>query len=102
MLLSERCDAGVVNINYFHRQVFFSVMAGAFSLGNALPFVNAVSTAVGAASTVFEIIDRVPDIDPYETRGVKLPKVKGHIQFKDVLFAYPARPEIKARKYLWS
>nr|CAD7393557.1 unnamed protein product [Timema cristinae] len=55
--------------------VLFSVMTGAFSLGNALPFVNAVSTAVGAASTIFDIIDRVPDIDPYSPQGDKPDKV---------------------------
>nr|CAD7256374.1 unnamed protein product [Timema shepardi] len=75
--------------------VLFSVMTGAFSLGNALPFVNAVSTAVGAASTIFDIIDRVPDIDPYSTQGDKPDKVKGHIQFKNICFAYPARHEVQ-------
>nr|CAD7571377.1 unnamed protein product [Timema californicum] len=75
--------------------VLFSVMTGAFSLGNALPFVNAVSTAVGAASTIFDIIDRVPDINPYSTQGDKPDKVKGHIQFKNICFAYPARHEVQ-------
>lgn len=91
---SELIGAGVVTPGSVFT-VFFSVMAGAFSLGNALPFVNAVSTAVGAASSVFTIIDRVPEIDPYDTRGKKPLKVNGHIEFKDVGFQYPARPEVK-------
>lgn len=70
-------------------------MAGAFSLGNALPFVNAVSTAVGAASNIFNIIDRVPNIDPYDTTGMKPEKLKGQIEFRTVGFTYPARPEVK-------
>ncbi|KAK7863891.1 hypothetical protein R5R35_007224 [Gryllus longicercus] len=78
--------------------VFFSVMAGAFSLGNALPFVNAVSTALGAASTVFAVIDRVPEIDPYDKKGQKPQKVQGHIIFQNVTFQYPTRPEIKVLK----
>ncbi|GLH02052.1 Multidrug resistance protein homolog 65 [Gryllus bimaculatus] len=78
--------------------VFFSVMAGAFSLGNALPFVNAVSTALGAASTVFAVIDRVPEIDPYDKKGKKPQKVQGHIIFQNVTFQYPTRPEIKVLK----
>nr|CAD7444165.1 unnamed protein product [Timema bartmani] len=78
--------------------VLFSVMTGAFSLGNALPFVNAVSTAVGAASTIFDIIDRVPDIDPYSAQGDKPDKVKGHIQFKNICFAYPARHDVQVLK----
>ncbi|XP_063233028.1 ATP-dependent translocase ABCB1-like isoform X2 [Bacillus rossius redtenbacheri] len=78
--------------------VFFSVMSGAFSLGNALPFVNAVSTAVGAASTIFDIIDRVPDIDAFSEQGKKLDKVKGSIEFKNVFFAYPARQSVEVLK----
>jgi ABC-type multidrug transport system fused ATPase/permease subunit len=75
--------------------VFFSVMAGAFSLGNALPFVNAVSTAVGAASTIFTIVDRVPNIDSNSMRGARPYEVKGYIQFSMVTFAYPTRPEVE-------
>ncbi|XP_026274262.1 ATP-dependent translocase ABCB1-like isoform X2 [Frankliniella occidentalis] len=91
---AELIGAGVVTPGSVFT-VFFSVMAGAFSLGNALPFVNAVSTAVGAASNIFNVIDRVPSIDPYDTRGLKPEKVKGHIEFRMVGFSYPARPEIK-------
>lgn len=72
-------------------------MAGAFSLGNALPFVNAVSTAVGAASTIFSIVDRVPDIDTSSTEGVKPSSVKGNIRFVQTTFAYPTRPEVEVK-----
>ncbi|KAG8222223.1 hypothetical protein J437_LFUL001421 [Ladona fulva] len=78
--------------------VFFSVMAGAFSLGNALPFVNAVSTAIGAASTIFGIIDRVPEIDSYSKDGMTPMTVFGKIQFKGVNFVYPSRPDVKVLK----
>ncbi|XP_034242655.1 ATP-dependent translocase ABCB1-like isoform X2 [Thrips palmi] len=94
---SQLIGAGVVTPGSVFT-VFFSVMAGAFSLGNALPFINAVSTAIGAASNVFNIIDRVPNIDPYDTRGLKVHKVKGHIEFKKVGFTYPARPEVQILK----
>lgn len=70
-------------------------MAGAFSLGNALPFINAVSTAIGSASTIFHIVDRVPYIDPYSDEGLKPEEVKGHIEFRKVTFTYPSRKEIK-------
>jgi ATP-binding cassette, subfamily B (MDR/TAP), member 1 len=78
--------------------VFFSVMAGAFSLGNALPFVNAVSTAVGAASTIFAIVDRTPDIDALSPFGHQPRQCKGKIEFLNVTFAYPTRREVHVRK----
>ena len=39
--------------------VFFAVIIGAFSLGQAAPNVESVLTALGAAGEVFETIDRV-------------------------------------------
>ncbi|MQM16666.1 hypothetical protein Taro_049627 [Colocasia esculenta] len=49
-----------------------------------------------AASRVFEIIDRVPEIDPYDAAsGGTLPYVQGRIDFKDVSFAYPSRPQLE-------
>ena len=39
--------------------VFFSVISGSFALSNALPNLQAFATALGSATVVFEIIDRV-------------------------------------------
>lgn len=47
-----------------------------------------------AAARVFEVIDRVPEIDPYSPGGRRLPTIKGKIEFKGVTFAYPARPTV--------
>ncbi|XP_016663132.1 multidrug resistance protein 1A isoform X2 [Acyrthosiphon pisum] len=74
--------------------VFFSVMAGAFSVGNALPFINSVCIAISAASNVFDIIDSKPNIDPYSSQGKKINKIQGKIEFKNVHFAYPIRYSI--------
>ncbi|XP_014242218.1 multidrug resistance protein 1-like isoform X2 [Cimex lectularius] len=80
--------------------VFFSVMTGAFTIGNALPFVNTVSTAIGSASTIFNIIDRIPPIDSYSQDGKIPDKLVGEIEFKDVQFSYPTRTEVKVLKGL--
>lgn len=40
-------------------QVFFAVIIGSFSLGNALPELETFGTALGAAAFVFKVIDRV-------------------------------------------
>lgn len=70
-------------------------MAGAFSVGNALPFLNSVCIAVGAATTVFSIIERIPNIDPYSKKGLKPKAVDGYIEFKNLSFKYPSRPDIE-------
>nr|KYP50746.1 ABC transporter B family member 20 [Cajanus cajan] len=44
--------------------------------------------------SVFEIIDRVPNIDPDESSALKPPNVYGSIELKNVDFCYPSRPEV--------
>lgn len=43
--------------------------------------------------SVFEIIDRVPKIDPDDNSGLKPPSVYGSIEFKNIDFCYPTRPD---------
>ncbi|XP_060869944.1 ATP-dependent translocase ABCB1-like isoform X2 [Metopolophium dirhodum] len=75
--------------------VFFSVMAGSFSIGSAIPYLNSVSTAIGVARNLYGIIDRVPKIDSYSKDGLKPIKVTGRIEIRNVDFRYPSRPEVK-------
>ncbi|KAL5986120.1 ABC transporter B member 20 [Asimina triloba] len=44
--------------------------------------------------SVFEIIDRVPKIDPDDHSGLKPPSVYGSLELKNVDFCYPTRPEV--------
>ncbi|XP_073020565.1 ABC transporter B family member 20-like [Primulina eburnea] len=45
-------------------------------------------------TSVFEIIDRVPKIDPDDSSALKPPNVYGSIELKNVDFSYPTRPEV--------
>eukprot|EP00268_Persea_americana_P039714 TRINITY_DN3933_c0_g1_i4.p1 TRINITY_DN3933_c0_g1~~TRINITY_DN3933_c0_g1_i4.p1 ORF type:complete len:1407 (+),score=263.51 TRINITY_DN3933_c0_g1_i4:281-4501(+) len=45
-------------------------------------------------ASVFEIIDRVPKIDPDDNSGLKPPVVYGSLELKNVDFCYPTRPEV--------
>eukprot|EP00268_Persea_americana_P039715 TRINITY_DN3933_c0_g1_i6.p1 TRINITY_DN3933_c0_g1~~TRINITY_DN3933_c0_g1_i6.p1 ORF type:complete len:1407 (+),score=282.57 TRINITY_DN3933_c0_g1_i6:281-4501(+) len=45
-------------------------------------------------TSVFEIIDRVPKIDPDDNTGLKPPVVYGGLELKNVDFCYPTRPEV--------
>ncbi|XP_052792183.1 ATP-dependent translocase ABCB1-like isoform X2 [Mya arenaria] len=75
--------------------VFFSVLIGAFSLGNALPNIQSLATARGAAYTVYNITALDPPIDSYSTEGKKLEGFQGNIEIRGVEFRYPSRPEVK-------
>lgn len=45
-------------------------------------------------ASVFEIIDRVPQIDPDDNAALKPPNVYGSIELKNVDFCYPTHPEV--------
>ncbi|CBY12477.1 unnamed protein product [Oikopleura dioica] len=78
--------------------VFFGAIIGGFGLSQLGQNMEYLGTAQAAAHSVFEIIDRVPEIDVYSTEGKKLEKISGTITFKDVKFTYPSRPEQQVLK----
>ncbi|XP_039914086.1 ATP-dependent translocase ABCB1 isoform X2 [Hirundo rustica] len=80
--------------------VFFSVLIGAFSIGQTAPSIEAFASARGAAYTVFNIIDNEPQIDSYSETGYKPDHIKGNLEFKNVYFNYPSRPDVEILKGL--
>ncbi|OVA08306.1 ABC transporter [Macleaya cordata] len=73
---------------------FFGVNVGGRGLALSLSYFAQFAQGTVAAGRVFEIIDRVPEIDPYNIEGktLSISGVRGRIVFKDVSFAYPSRP----------
>ncbi|XP_021504023.1 phosphatidylcholine translocator ABCB4 isoform X1 [Meriones unguiculatus] len=80
--------------------VFFSILIGAFSVGQAAPCIDAFANARGAAYVIFDIIDSNPKIDSFSERGHKPDSIKGNLEFSDVHFSYPSRANIKILKGL--
>ncbi|GAA6216147.1 bile salt export pump-like isoform X2 [Lates japonicus] len=76
-------------------QVFFGVLIAAMNLGQASPCLEAFAAGRGAATIIFETIDREPEIDCLSEAGYKLNRVKGDIEFHNVTFYYPSRPDVK-------
>ncbi|XP_034549833.1 bile salt export pump [Notolabrus celidotus] len=76
-------------------QVFFGVLMAAMNLGQASPCLEAFASGRAAAKTIYDTIDREPEIDCFSEEGQKLEKVEGVIEFHNVSFFYPSRPEVK-------
>ncbi|XP_040261331.1 antigen peptide transporter 1 [Bufo bufo] len=53
-----------------------------------------VQKAVGSSEKVFQYMDRIPQLPP--PGSLKPTNLKGHIQFKNVTFSYPKRPDTQA------
>lgn len=73
--------------------VFLAMMIGEFSLLQMPTNLAAVSSASAAAFKIFQTINRVPEIDSTSTLGEKPVAVLGDIQFTNVKFKYPTRPD---------
>ncbi|KAL0415014.1 UNVERIFIED_CONTAM: ABC transporter B family member 19 [Sesamum latifolium] len=73
---------------------FFGVNVGGRGLALALSYFAQFSQGTVAASRVFEVIDRIPEIDPYSPEGRKPSSMRGKIEFRGVSFAYPSRPTV--------
>ncbi|KAL5991245.1 hypothetical protein ACLOJK_012152 [Asimina triloba] len=63
------------------------------SIMSALPNSSYFAAAVAAAIRIFEMIDRHPTIDIEDENGIVLDNLRGEIEFKDVEFTYPSRPD---------
>ncbi|KAJ8291016.1 hypothetical protein GJAV_G00020440 [Gymnothorax javanicus] len=75
--------------------VFFAIIIGAFALGQTTPNIQSFANARGAAHKVYAIIDNQPKICSFSDDGYKPDIVKGNIEFKDVHFTYPSRPDVQ-------
>ncbi|KAK6009324.1 ABC transporter, ATP-binding protein [Ostertagia ostertagi] len=74
---------------------FFSVMMGSLALGQAGPQFAVLGAAQGAAASIFEVLDREPEIDSTSSKGRRDMRIKGNIEVKNVIFNYPSRPDIQ-------
>ncbi|KAF2404519.1 ATP-binding cassette transporter ABC4 [Trichodelitschia bisporula] len=73
--------------------VFISLVFGAQSAGTIFSFAPDMGKAKHAAAELKALFDRVPAIDSWSQEGEALDHVEGHIEFRDVHFRYPSRPE---------
>jgi ATP-binding cassette, subfamily B (MDR/TAP), member 1 len=72
--------------------VLFAVLVGSFSIAQLTPKIQSFIGATSAAQKVFQTIRRIPSIDSLDEGGER-PDLKGDIQFTNVSFIYPARPQ---------
>lgn len=72
---------------------FMSVVFGAQSAGTVFSFAPDMGKAHGAAQELKTLFDRQPSIDTWSNEGEPVTEVDGTLEFRDVHFRYPTRPE---------
>ena len=78
----------------------YSFTSFALPAGQCGPQLSAVAEAKGAAAKLIETVERTPAIDAESDAGKRLGKVEGQLEFDNVSFTYPTRPDAKVRKTL--
>ena len=74
--------------------ITLSIMIGAFSLGNVAPNAQAFTTSVAAAGKIFNTIDRTSPLNPMSDDGIKLDRVEGTVELKNIRHIYPSRADV--------
>ncbi len=72
---------------------FSAIIFGAQSAGTIFSFAPDMGKAKHAAHELKTLFDRKPAIDSWSEDGANLDHVEGTIEFRDVHFRYPTRPE---------
>lgn len=82
-------------VTSFQFYVAFScVVFGAQSAGAIFSYAPDMGKAKQASQNVGAILDVKPKIDTWSSEGLVLPDVQGNLQFRNVHFRYPTRPEV--------
>ncbi|KAK9105034.1 hypothetical protein Scep_021878 [Stephania cephalantha] len=72
----------------------FSAIVGGMSLGQSFSNLGAFSKGKAAGYKLMEVIKQKPSIIQDHADGKCLAEVNGNIEFKDVTFSYPSRPDV--------
>ncbi|XP_023768908.1 ABC transporter B family member 13 [Lactuca sativa] len=74
---------------------FMVLIITALSIAETLALAPDIVKGTQALGSVFEILNRVSSINPDHRDLLVVDNIKGDIEFRNVSFAYPTRPEIK-------
>jgi ATP-binding cassette subfamily B (MDR/TAP) protein 1 len=91
----SQTDAMLVLTLIFRFQFFLcfsAVIFGAQSAGTIFSFAPDIAKARHAAASLKALFDRKPEIDSWSQEGEMVQSIKGHVEFRDVQFKYPTRP----------
>lgn len=75
-------------------KVFMVLIIAAFAVAETLALTPDLVKGGQALASVFEVLDRSTQIDSDEPDGEIVVSVKGDIELKKIMFAYPSRPEV--------
>jgi ABC-type multidrug transport system fused ATPase/permease subunit len=81
-------------------RTLMAIMMSAQGVGSAAAFLGDTENAIKSGRAIVQIRDRELPIDSFDEGGQRPTKLEGRIEFRNVHFRYPTRPEVSVlRKY---
>jgi ATP-binding cassette subfamily B (MDR/TAP) protein 1 len=76
-------------------QVIFALVMAIFVVSQASALASDATKARAAATSIFSILDKKSKIDSSSDDGMTLENVTGTIDFNNISFKYPSRPDVQ-------
>ncbi|GLE08609.1 hypothetical protein PINS_up019894 [Pythium insidiosum] len=80
-------------------RTLMAIMMSAQGVGNAASFLGESENAIKAGAAIVAIRDRPLPIDAFADEGERPATVEGRIEFRDITFRYPTRPEVTVLRH---
>lgn len=78
--------------------VYTGIIGGAIAgIGNLY---STLAGSIGATERIQEILDRESEVDPEQAAQTERLRLQGEIEFRDLSFSYPARPDVEVLKQI--
>ncbi|KAL2247591.1 UNVERIFIED_CONTAM: putative multidrug resistance protein [Sesamum indicum] len=74
-------------------QAFLALLFTAYTIAEAGSMTNDISRGSSAVGSVFAVLDRKSEIDPESSDSRKTDSIRGRVELRKVVFAYPSRPD---------
>lgn len=75
-------------------QTFMILVSTGRVIADAGTMTNDLAKGSDAVGSVFAVLDRYSKIEPEDPEGHSPDKITGHVELRDIDFAYPARPDV--------
>ena len=83
---------------YISSKALFETFMILVSTGRVIADAGSMTTDLAkgadAVGSVFAVLDRYTRIEPEDPEGCRPERITGHVELRDVQFAYPARPDV--------
>uniref|UniRef100_K3WTD1 Bile salt export pump n=1 Tax=Globisporangium ultimum (strain ATCC 200006 / CBS 805.95 / DAOM BR144) TaxID=431595 RepID=K3WTD1_GLOUD len=79
-------------------RTLMAILMATEGVGNAATFLGDSRNSVKAGGAILTLRDRQLPIDSFDESGLRPAKVEGKIEFRNILFRYPTRPEVTVLK----